>query len=47
MKSHLLLTLFVIGLTPATTCLAEEAAICQLSSQQELTSCRAGAQSTL
>lgn len=47
MKSHLLLTLFVIGLTPATTCLAEETNICQLSSQKELRSCRTGAQSTL
>ncbi len=47
MKSHLLFTLFVIGLTSATMCLAEEANICRLSSQQELRSCRTGAQSTL
>jgi hypothetical protein len=47
MKSHLLLTLFVIGLTSATTCLAEETNFCQLSSRKELTSCRTGAQSTL
>jgi hypothetical protein len=47
MKSHLLLTLFVIGLTSATTCLAEETNICQLSSQKELRSCRTEAQSTL
>jgi hypothetical protein len=46
-QSHLLLTLFVIGLTSATTCLAGETNFCQLSSQQELSSCRTGAQSTL
>ena len=47
MKSHLLLTLFVICLTPATTCLPQETNTCQLSSQQELKSCRTEAQSTL
>jgi hypothetical protein len=47
MKPHLLLTLFVIGLTSATMCLAEETNFCQLSSRKELTSCRTGAQSIL
>ena len=47
MKSHMLLTLFVITLTLATTCLAQQTNICELSSQQEAKSCRAGVQSTL